>query len=116
MVDNNSSESLNAWIDDYRYLPVIRMFDGIRIKMMGKWAKNENIIRNWKNDHSPKCLELFEANRYLASQCRVHFSGDEGYEVSEGQDRHTVYLARNVCTCRAWDLIGIPCQHASCAM
>ena len=33
-VDNNISESFNAWIDEYRYFPIIRMVDGIRVKMM----------------------------------------------------------------------------------
>ncbi|XP_028788217.1 uncharacterized protein LOC114744193 [Neltuma alba] len=89
VVDNNMSESLNAWIDEYRYLPVIRMFDGIRVKMMEKWAGSEQNVRNWKGNYSPKCLDLFEANRLLSSTCRVFFNGDEGFEVTEGQDRHT---------------------------
>ncbi|KAK4281176.1 hypothetical protein QN277_012700 [Acacia crassicarpa] len=45
MVDNNMSESFNAWIDEYRCLPVIRMFEGIRLKMMGKWAESERNVR-----------------------------------------------------------------------
>ncbi|XP_028752688.1 uncharacterized protein LOC114712337 [Neltuma alba] len=116
MVDNNVSESLNAWIHEYRFLPVIRMFDGIRLKMMEKWADSTRIVSTWKGDYSSKCLELFEANRFIAATCRVSFNGDEGYEVSEGQDRHTVYLNRRMCTCRPWDLTGIPCQHAICAL
>ena len=36
MVDNNMAESLNAWILEYRSLPVIRMFDGIRKALMDK--------------------------------------------------------------------------------
>lgn len=115
-VDNNISESLNSWIDEYRYLPVIRMFDGIRVKMMEKWARSEQKVRNWRGDYSPKCLEIFDANRKSATRCRVRFNGDEGYEVSEGQDRHTVSLSRKMCTCRRWDLTGIPCQHSITAM
>ncbi|XP_028802412.1 protein FAR-RED ELONGATED HYPOCOTYL 3-like [Neltuma alba] len=116
VVDNNMSESLNAWIDEYRYLLVIRMFDGIRVKMMEKWAESEQNVRNWKGNYSPKCLDLFEANRLLSFTCRVFFNGDEGFEVTEGQDRHTVCLTRKTCTCRAWDLTGILCQHAIHAM
>ena len=29
---------------------------------------------------------------------------------------HTVNLRSEKCSCRAWDLTGIPCQHAICAM
>ncbi|XP_028793439.1 uncharacterized protein LOC114749123 [Neltuma alba] len=93
-----------------------RMFDGIRVKMMEKWAESKQNVRNWKGNYSPKCLDLFEANRLLSSTCRVFFNEDEQFEVTEGQDRHTVCLTRKVCTCRAWDLTGIPCQHAIHAM
>ena len=50
------SESFNQWIADYRFLPVIRMFDGIRQKMMDKWAKSEEKAMKWKGEYSPKCL------------------------------------------------------------
>ncbi|XP_028784385.1 uncharacterized protein LOC114740405 [Neltuma alba] len=61
-------------------------------------------------------MELFESNKMLAMYCRVNFNGDEAFEVMGRQDRHTVYLSRQMCTCRAWDLTGSPCQHAICAM
>ena len=108
---DNMSESFNQWIDDFRYLPVLRMFDGMRQKMMDKWAKSDQKVRKWKGDYSPKCLELYELNRRLATNCRVRFNGDEGYEVDEGRYRHVVCLRRKICTCRLWDLTGIPCQH-----
>ncbi|KAK4254492.1 hypothetical protein QN277_009870 [Acacia crassicarpa] len=116
VVDNNVSESFNAWICECRYFPVIKMFDGIRLKLMEKWAASDNIVSTWKGNYSPKCLDLFDTNRYLAIHCRVFFNGDDGYEVVEGKDRHSVQLDRKMCTCRAWDLTGIPCQHAICAM
>ncbi|KAK4264930.1 hypothetical protein QN277_026045 [Acacia crassicarpa] len=116
MVDNNISESFNASIDECRFLPVIRMIDGIRLKMMAKWAESEANVSGWHTEFSPKCMDLFECNKFLSVDCKVHFNGDEGYEVVEGQDRHLVYLSTGMCTCRAWDLTGIPCQHAICAM
>ncbi|XP_060210677.1 uncharacterized protein LOC132637635 [Lycium barbarum] len=33
-------------------------------------------------------------------------------EVSEGTDKHIVNLATKKCSCRVWDLTGIPCPHA----
>ena len=44
MVDNNLSESFNAWVDEFRYLPIIRMVDGIRRKLMEKWANSEQNV------------------------------------------------------------------------
>ena len=44
------------------------------------------------------------------------FNGDTGYEISERDDTYTVCLSANSCTCRVWNLIGISCQHAICAL
>ena len=34
------------------------------------------------------------------------------YEVREENDGHIVNLADKKCTCRIWDLTGIPCPHS----
>ncbi|XP_028803229.1 uncharacterized protein LOC114758344 [Neltuma alba] len=86
------------------YLPIIRMIDGIRIKMMSKWAESERLAEKWKGNFSPKSIALFEENRNLFVHCRVAFNGDDGYEVNEGDNRHTVFINRKQRTCRAWDL------------
>ena len=44
------------------------------------------------------------------------FNGVNGYEIGEGQDKHTVLLDKEMCTCRACELTGIPCTHAICAL
>ena len=31
-------------------------------------------------------------------------------------DRHIVFFDKKLCTCRAWDVTGIPCSHAIRAM
>ncbi|KAF3625721.1 putative DNA-directed RNA polymerase I subunit rpa1-like [Capsicum annuum] len=46
----------------------------------------------------------------------VSGNGDNGYEVTEGEDRHIVNLNEKRCTCRSWDLTGIPCPHVIKAM
>ena len=106
MVDNNAAECLNSWILELRFLPIIRLFDGIQMKMFKKWGESEKLASKWKADYSPKCMELFEANRYLAVGCQVAFNGSEGYEIREGRNVHTVNLRTERCSCRAWDLTG----------
>lgn len=47
------------------------------------------------------------------------WNGDYGYEVSNvynHDNRHIVNPKSSTCTCREWDLIGIPCQHVVCAI
>ena len=46
----------------------------------------------------------------------VRFNGDAGYEVDLGEDHFSVNLEDKRCTCRRFDLSGIPCAHAICAI
>ncbi|XP_075076410.1 uncharacterized protein LOC142163059 [Nicotiana tabacum] len=48
----------------------------------------------------------------IANRCFVNSNGKFGYEVREEGDTHTINMAMKRCTCRGWDLTGIPCPHA----
>ncbi|KAH0715585.1 hypothetical protein KY284_008490 [Solanum tuberosum] len=92
------------------------MLEEIRLKVMRRLVSNEAKVRSWKGDFSPSCMKLYNVFRAIAHGCKVEFNGDFGYEVTEGDDRHTINLKDKRCTCRAWDLSGIPCPHAIKAM
>ncbi|WMV43053.1 hypothetical protein MTR67_036438 [Solanum verrucosum] len=116
MVDNNFIESFNFWILEARGKPILKMLEDIRIKIMNRLREKEEDASKWTTDYSPKCMKLFTAYMRIAQLCSVDFNGDLGYEVSEGEDRHTVNLVEKECTCRSWQLTGIPCPHAIKAM
>ncbi|XP_049391435.1 uncharacterized protein LOC125855773 [Solanum stenotomum] len=117
VVDNNFTESFNAWILEARYKPIIEMLEDIRVKIMERLAAKEVVVRKWKDDgFSPKSELLFIEYLKISKVCKVSGNGDNGYEVTEGTDRHIVNLREKKCTCRTWDLTGIPCPHAIKAM
>ncbi|KAH0696308.1 hypothetical protein KY289_013790 [Solanum tuberosum] len=71
----------------------------------------------WKDDgFSPKSELLLIEYLKISKVCKVSGNGDNGYEVTEGAYRHIVNLREKKCTCRTWDLTGIPCPHAIKAM
>ncbi|XP_019157212.1 PREDICTED: uncharacterized protein LOC109153808 [Ipomoea nil] len=47
---------------------------------------------------------------------KVDFNGDDGYEIKKGRQQFKVKLAGRSCSCNSWDLSGIPCPHAICAI
>ncbi|WMV28961.1 hypothetical protein MTR67_022346 [Solanum verrucosum] len=116
MVDNNFTESFNSWILEARGKPILKMLEDIRIKIMNRLREKEEDASKWTTDYSPKCMKLFTAYMRIAQLCSVDFNGDLGYEVSEGEDRHTVNLVEKKCICRSWQLTGIPCPHTIKAM
>nr|XP_009772460.1 PREDICTED: uncharacterized protein LOC104222839 [Nicotiana sylvestris] len=85
MVDNNFTESFNSWILEARGKPILKMIEDIRIKVMNILREKEEEARTWGGEFSPNCMKL----------C----------------DRHTVNLVEKKCTCRFWQLTGIPCPH-----
>jgi len=116
-VDNNFTESFNAWILEARYKPIIGMLEDIRVKTMERLAAKEVAVRKWKDDgFSPKSELLFIQYLKISKICKVSGNGDNGYEVTEGADRHIANLREKKGTCRTWDLTGIPCPHAIKAM
>ncbi|XP_015064661.1 uncharacterized protein LOC107009853 [Solanum pennellii] len=116
-VDNNFTESFNAWILEARYKPIIGMLEDIRVKIMERLAAKEVVVRKWKDDgFSPKSELLFNEYLKISKVCKVSDNGDNGYEVTASANRHIVNLREKKCTCRTWDLTEIPCPHAIKAM
>ncbi|XP_070054682.1 uncharacterized protein [Nicotiana tomentosiformis] len=111
-VDNNLTESFNSWILEARQKPIIKMLEDIRLKVMNMITKHEVEASTWSNEFSPKSLELYNEFMEITQMCKVNSNGEGGYKVSEGSDKHCVNLSIKKCTCRAWDLTGIPCPHA----
>ncbi|XP_019224065.1 PREDICTED: uncharacterized protein LOC109205773 [Nicotiana attenuata] len=102
--------------DLLRQKPIIEMLEEIRIKVMNMLNDNEAEVMGWGGEYSPKTLNLYNQFMRIAQKCHVNGSADQGYEVTEGSDRHIVNLGAKKCTCRTWDLCGIPCPHAICAL
>ncbi|KAG5624865.1 hypothetical protein H5410_010083 [Solanum commersonii] len=57
-------------------------------------------------------IEMYNEFLKIANVCELNFNGDDGFEVSEENDRHIVNLAAKKCTYRVWVLTGIPCPHS----
>ncbi|XVF33951.1 hypothetical protein REPUB_Repub18cG0015600 [Reevesia pubescens] len=57
-----------------------------------------------------------EKNAYVASQCEVVFNGAHGFKVDLGERRYIINLGDGTCTCRRYQLSGIPCAHAICVI
>lgn len=88
-VDNNFTELFNAWILDARYKAIIKMLDGIRMKVMEMLREHEDKVKSWTTDFSPYAMKLYKSYLRIAHKCVVHFNGDWGYEISEGPDKHS---------------------------
>ena len=62
---------------------------------------------------TPTATRILKANAYQANKYKVQWGGGELYQVSgPWSDQCVVNVVARTCTCRRWELTGIPCKHA----
>ncbi|XP_039850356.1 uncharacterized protein LOC120708958 [Panicum virgatum] len=112
-VDNNLCESFNHCIIDARFLPVISMNEAIRRKVMVGIQENRAKAEKWKGTICPNIFKKLKMNIVRSGNYYVLWNGQDGFEVQEKEHRrYTVNLQERTCTCRYWQISGLPCCHA----
>ncbi|XP_039119936.1 uncharacterized protein LOC120256291 [Dioscorea cayenensis subsp. rotundata] len=112
---SNVAESFNAWIKEARHLPVCNMVDAIRFKMMNLMYKRRENSMKWEIHLCPEIHKKIEKT-IEESRCLVIGRSDgDIFEVVDKQGNH-VDLRSRTCSCRRWDVYGLPCNHACCAI
>ncbi|XP_075080659.1 uncharacterized protein LOC142166133 [Nicotiana tabacum] len=98
---------------DARHKPIIRMLEDIRVKVTNMLREHEGEVMTWTENVSPPTMQLYYQFLNSAQKCTVDSNGKDGYEVNEGTtEKHRVKINMKKCTCRTWDLTGIPCPRA----
>ena len=115
-VDNNMSESFNSWIIESRFKPIITMLEDIRIQVTRRIQQNRSNSERWTMAVCPNIIRKFNKIRHRTQFCHVLWNGEAGFEVRDKKNRFTVDLRSKTCSCRYWQVSGIPCQHACAAL
>ncbi|XP_074290993.1 uncharacterized protein LOC141617729 [Silene latifolia] len=87
--------------------------DSLNAKVTGK-KKQE--MESSTHVVCPNVQALLEVEKDKAAECRVAVSTPTVFQVAHSIDVLTVDLETRSCTCRKWDLTGIPCFHAVAAI
>ena len=112
MVDNNFTESFNSWILAARHKPIISMLEDIRLQAMNRIKENRKKTAHWISEWSPACMKVFQDWKEKCFGCKVVFNGVMGYEIGEGQDKHTVLLDKTNTQC-CWTSSCAPVEHGN---
>jgi hypothetical protein len=111
-VDNNLCESFNKWIVEARFLPIITMLETIRRKVMVRIQEQRSKSERWMGRICPNILRKLNAYIKLSGYYHAISNGAEKFEVTHWDHRFTVDLQEKTCSCRYWQLSGLPCYHA----
>lgn len=109
---SNACESWNSQIRDVRMLPVTSLIDGIRLILTKQMCNRRQMASTWtgklsKNIES-KMIELKEQARGWD----IGMSIDSIFEVFS-TPRAVVDTKQQTCTCKLWQINGVPCVHAA---
>ena len=65
---------------------------------------------------TPHYAEKLEMMKKYARNCTPQRADVGLWQVSSGDHTYEVNLEKNTCSCRKWDLSGLPCNHAVSAI
>ncbi|XP_058765013.1 uncharacterized protein LOC131638472 [Vicia villosa] len=115
-VVNNMSESFNSIILESRSKPLVTTVEEIRTYCMEKWATNRMRFQKLADDDVlPNIKKKVDRTSTYTNSWIVRMSAEHIFEVHHVEnpaDKFVVNLKECVCSCRRWELTGLPCVHA----
>ncbi|XP_057803509.1 uncharacterized protein LOC131018820 [Salvia miltiorrhiza] len=111
-IDNNISETFNGYFLAARGNHIIHMLEEIRTSLMVRQVEKYEKMRQCDDRICPTIRNIVERRKEASSQCMVYPALRDKFEVHYLADKFVVSLGDRSCTCRVWNLSGIPCFHA----
>ena len=116
LICNNVSETFNRFILDVRNKPIGIMLVGIYDKHMMRFDSKREGAAQARWEITPHYAERLELMKTYSRHC-VPKRADLGlWQVKSGDATHEVNLDMGTCSCRKWDMTGLPCNHAVSAI
>ncbi|CAI9265013.1 unnamed protein product [Lactuca saligna] len=113
MLLNNLCEVFNSKLVKGRDKPIISCLEFIREYLMKRVCNVMKVLNKCQGPLTPTGTRILEANTTLASKYHARWNGGQKYQVKgPWNDQHVVDMEKRECSCRKWELTGIPCKHA----
>ncbi|CAM0877022.1 unnamed protein product [Alopecurus aequalis] len=116
LVVNNLSEVFNRYILDVRNKPIVTMLVGIYDKLMDRFNGKREGGQTARWEITPFYAEKLELMKKYERGCTPRRSDLGLWQVKSGANTHEVNLDKATCSCRKWDMSGLPCNHAVSAI
>ncbi|GJW15284.1 pentatricopeptide repeat-containing protein, partial [Tanacetum coccineum] len=110
-VENGFSECFNAVLVSVRHKPIITMLESMRVLVMERMHTMRLIMEKWTGEVCPKIQSILEHTKDQQRFWHVIPAGESKFEVRKGYDAFTVDEVANTCSCRMWQISGLPCVH-----
>nr|XP_043633203.1 uncharacterized protein LOC122604374 [Erigeron canadensis] len=111
-VENGISECFNSLIVEIRRKPILTMLEAIRVILMERLDKMRKLQATWNDDICPAIRKRLELAKDEQINWKVVPGGGAQFEIIKGCESYIVDEKKQECTCRMWQLFGIPCPHS----
>lgn len=108
---SNFGEMFYSWVSEAHELPITQMVDLIRVKIMELIYTRRADSDQWLTRLTPSMEEKLEKDGHKAHTLQVLLSAGNTFEV-RGDSIEVVDVDHWDCTCKGWQLTGLPCSHA----
>jgi hypothetical protein len=108
---SNIVDVFNNWIPTKKEGSMVLMVDALRIKIMETIEARREACKSWEGPLTPSMDYKAQDEMSKAGKLTVLCSSETVFEV-RGGGIFVVNLANWECTCRRWQLSGLPCMHA----
>eukprot|EP00261_Vitis_vinifera_P038379 XP_019079622.1 PREDICTED: uncharacterized protein LOC109121562 [Vitis vinifera] len=109
----NLAESFNAWLRNERHHSICTFLMEHMAKLGSMLVKHKEESNNWKGCIGPKIEEKVQQKIAKGEVYPVTPFMNGIFGVSIGTTFLNVDIIKRTCTCRGWEMLGIPCEHAA---
>ncbi|GKE55363.1 hypothetical protein Tco_1494548 [Tanacetum coccineum] len=110
---NNLCEVFNGKIVGGEDKPVITLLEYIREYFMKRIVNVQVVIDKCDGPLTATATRILDSIKKEAAYVTVQWNGRIKYQVSGSfGDQYVVDVSHGTCTCRKWEVTGIPCKHA----
>ena len=109
---NNVCEVFNRQLLDARDSPIISALEYVREYLMKRIVIVQKVIEKCEGPLTPAATKLFNFTKEASANYKVDWNGGDLYQVKgPWGEQCVVNLNARKCSCRKWEVSGIPCRH-----
>lgn len=113
---SSNIDEFSQWIVEARELPIIQVIECIHSKLMANFEEKRAKCESWFSMLVPYAEHHIMESMNRASIYQVLRSDEVEFEVLSAERSEIVNIGAHSCSCRDWQLYGIPCSHAVAAL
>ncbi|XP_020084518.1 uncharacterized protein LOC109707566 [Ananas comosus] len=110
------TELLYNWALECHELPIMQMMEHIRYQLTCWFTDRHNMGMSWTSILVPSAEKLI-SEAIADSRCyQVLRANKVEFEIVSSERTNIVDIQTRCCSCRRWQIYGIPCAHAAAAL